>query len=304
MKNLVVDGSNILWRTYHAALHNNRSSDAEELSAMAHHVTLNTLNKYYQKVQPDRVVMIFDKPNNWRKMYTLSEDCLSGKKYKGNRRQNMTPSEKQRFDEFIKHMIEFEEIIRVYTKIVVLSGEIVEGDDFIACFVQRFTDQEHVIVSADKDLLQLLRQDRVSIIDPGNKPRNLQEWDNDPDYFMFEKCLRGDTGDNVQSAFPGVRKTRIKKAYEDAFEHGNMMNHEWTDKDGKTFRVGDLFEENKLLMDLTYQPDPVRDLANKTIDEMVANPGKFNWMKMLKFLKDNRLNEIKDNIERFMPLLS
>ena len=32
----------------------------------------------------------------------------------------------------------------------------------------------------------------------------------DPEWLLFEKCMRGDTSDNVFSAYPGVRKKGTK----------------------------------------------------------------------------------------------
>ena len=32
----------------------------------------------------------------------------------------------------------------------------------------------------------------------------------DPEWLLFEKCIRGDSSDNVFTAFPKVRKTKIK----------------------------------------------------------------------------------------------
>ena len=60
----------------------------------------------------------------------------------------------------------------------------------------------------------------------------------DPQYLLFEKCMRGDTSDNVFSAYPGVRKkgtknkTGLLEAYADkekgGFNWNNIMLQRWT----------------------------------------------------------------------------
>ena len=233
-KYILFDISNLLYRCFFA----NKSNDDVTAAGLAHHMALTTLNKYYKNFQPHKVVMAFDR-SSWRKLYTADEElCLSGKPYKGNRRQSMTPKEKAKFELFLDHLSEFEDMMRVHTSIVCLAGDGLEADDLVAGFCQAHPDDETIIVSADKDMIQLLRHPGVRLIDPASgKDRTLDEWDGDADLFMFEKCIRGDTGDNVGSALPRVRSTKIRKAYTDSFERVNMMNDTWTDQNGKEYVV-------------------------------------------------------------------
>jgi hypothetical protein len=87
--------------------------------------------------------------------------------------------------------------------------------------------------------------------------------------------MRGDAGDNVFSAYPGVRtkgsknKVGLIEAYSDRTKQGfnwnNMMLQRWADPDGNEFRVKDLYERNKLLIDLTAQPDEIKELVDASI---------------------------------------
>ena len=135
------------------------------------------------------------------------------------------------------------------------------------------------------------------------------DFDGDVDYFMFETCIRGDAGDNVQSAFPGVRKTRIKKAYVDAFEKVNLMNETWSMGEPGTdefveHRVKDLFMENQLLMDLNEQPGIIRDKMKLIIETTLENPGSYSHFHFLKFLGKYQLKKIAEQIDNFVPMLS
>jgi 5'-3' exonuclease len=300
----------MLYRTFFV---NKMKHSVEESAGLAHHSALITLNKYFRNFKPHKVVMAFDR-TSWRKAYTADESlCISGKPYKGNRRQNMTPAEKEMFAKFIRHLNDFEDMMDRKTSVVCLAGDGLEADDLIAGVVDEFPDDEVIVVSADKDLIQLLRNPNVKLIDPatGEDRRKLldKDYDGDVDYFMFEKCIRGDTGDNVQSAFPGVRKTRIKKAYTDAFEQVNLMNESWSigDKgtdDYKEFLVKELFEENKLLMDLTAQPDVIKDRVKQTIEEAFNDPGEYSHFHFLKFLGKYELKKISEQVDNFVQMLS
>jgi len=303
---LVLDISNLLYRSFYA----NKEQDDMTSAGLAHHSALAYLNKYYKKHKPSKMIMTFDRPN-WRKVYTLSDECYSKRIYKGQRRQNLTPAEQIKYQKFCEHLKDFEQIMRDHTSVVCLAAEGtdnrgLEADDLISGIVQKFHNTHNIIVvSSDKDLMQLLRYESVTLIDPAtDTPRSLAEHDNDVNYFLFEKCIRGDAGDNVGSAFPRVRSTKIKAAYLDPFERENMMQTTWTDEESNERSVKKLFNENKLLMDLTCQPDDIKELIEKTITEGLANPGKYSHFHFLKFCGKYELNRISDQIDSYVHMLS
>ena len=102
MKYLVFDITNILYRTFYA----HTTEDDITVAGLAANSALVTINKYYKQYVPHKIIMCFDR-YSWRKDYTASDKCISGKPYKGNRRQNMTPSQKARYELFLKHVDEF-----------------------------------------------------------------------------------------------------------------------------------------------------------------------------------------------------
>jgi hypothetical protein len=257
-------------------------------------------------INPSKAIFAFDR-GNWRKTYTQSELCISGKLYKGQRRQNMTPAQKKRWDVFKGFINDFEQLMREHTAIVCLAGEGLEADDLIAGFCQMHADEdcEIVIVTADKDMMQLLRFPNVRLIDPTTgKNRTLDDWNGDAEYFLFEKCIRGDLGDNVQSAYPKVRQTRIDEAYLDPFKRVNMMKETWTNQDKKTFTVGDLFDENRMLMDLSAQPEYIVEKMKTVIVHEMENCGKYSHFHFLRFLGKYELKNVAKQLENFIPLLS
>ena len=297
----LIDMSLILHKTYYV----HAKVPTEDLVPLAYHASLQTLNKYHKKYNPTKMIFAFDR-GNWRKTYTQSELCISGKLYKGQRRQNMTPAQKKRWDVFKGFINDFEQLMRDHTSIVCLAGDSLEADDLIAGFCQQNTDaDEIVIITADKDMMQLLRFPNVLLIDPTTgKPRSLEEWNGDADHFLFEKALRGDVGDNLSSAYPRIRKTKIDEAYFDSFKRVNMMRETWTNQEGKTMVVGDLFEENKLLMDLSAQPDYIKEKIIAVIEHEMKNCGKYSHFHFLRFLGKYELKNVAKQLENFIPLLS
>src|SRR6185312_11010485 len=269
---LLLDLSNLVYRHFFA---NNKPTGSEFDIEMCYLATLNTLAKYHREYNANDVVAVFDMPNSWRKLYTKDKDvCKTHKIYKANRRQNLTESEKRKLAELDNHLDELANLFIEKTGLIVLRRKYLEADDLIAGFVQKFKNDKNIIISSDKDFIQLLDNGNVTLIDPlSGKARDLSEWDHDAKYFMFEKCFRGDSGDNVQSSYPRLRSEKIKRAYTDNFIRANLMNHQFVvetiDTNGvlkqKEYITKELFEENQLLMDLTKQPEYIRELMDKTI---------------------------------------
>lgn len=298
---IVFDISNLLYRCFYSQ----KNEDEETISGLAVHSALTTLNKYYKQYKPaKRVVMCFDR-GSWRKEYTNSDNCISGKPYKGNRRQDMTASQIQKWEAFKEHLKEFEQLIETHTTIITLYQDRLEADDLMAGFVQMHPDDNIVIITADSDLAQLLKFPKVNVISPiTDKPHTLSKYNEDPEYYLYQKCMRGDPTDNIQSAYPRLRSTRIQKAYEDSFEHANLMNETWTDQNKREYIVKDLFNENRLLIDLSQQPDDIRELINQTIVNELDKQKHFSLFHFIKFLSKNDLKKIKENIDSFIPMIS
>ena len=300
---LVFDISNILYRTFFAQ----RDETDDVIAGLATHSALTTLNKYFKAYKPTQgVVMAFDR-SSWRKAYTASEACLSKKPYKGNRRKDMTPSQKEKYSRFLEHIDEFEQLIAEHTTIVTLAQPSLEADDLIAGFCQFNSSLETpvVVITADSDMLQLVMNPGVTVVSPAtDKPQSLSEYFDDPNYYVFMKCLRGDPTDNVQSAYPRVQSKRIRKAYEDEFEKVQLMKETWTNPDGITFVVEDLFAENELLIHLEKQPPDIRDLIEAVVMVSVAKKRQFSMFHLLKFIGKYKLNRIKESLDQYIPMLS
>lgn len=304
-KILLIDASALLHRSFYA----NKSLEEEYISGMVNFQFLNIVNKYFNKTKATKVILTFDR-SNWRKEFTLSGKAVSKKVYKGHRRKDFTLKQNQLYKKFLEAMNDFEELMKNHTNVIVLAQELLEADDLIAGVCHKYgnTNNEITIITTDRDMLQLLKYPNVKIMDPKDgKLLTLGEWNNDVDWFLFMKAFRGDTSDNIEKALPGVRKTRLLKAYNDEFERAQIMEEEWNTLDsegnGITYKVKDLFKENMTLMDLSMQPTEVKQLMDFTIKEGMQRKKRFCMFKFAKYCHKRDLSKITDNISKYTSLL-
>ncbi len=319
MKRLIFDTSNILFRVASAHGKHNTSANSADSAGLALHMALNTFRSYYNKIKPDQVALSFEGANNWRKAHTRGErpePAISKRLYKGNRVKDdsMIP--------FFELIAAFEDLARNHTSMVCIGNPLLEGDDNIGAYAIKYSalGDEVIVVSDDKDFTTLLQLPNVKLIRPDGKftsraidPKTGEKVD--PFFFMYEKAFRGDSGDNVLPAFPKVRATRLKKAFDammagDTFEHSNLMNETWKFNDPATgeervFKVGDLYAENQILMNLVDgQPDDIKKVMAETVDHAVLHHGKFSLFHFQSFCGKHGLKKIGDDISLFIPLLS
>lgn len=308
--NVILDISNILYRNFHGM----KGSKFDIIVSAAHMAAFTSLNYYHREYAADEMVIAFDGRRNWRKIYTSKDpDCLTHKKYKGNRRKGLTKAELAKLERFDEHVVEFRDILREQTGLLVLHHEYLEADDVIAAYIQKRPDEKHLIVSADRDYLQLMRQPNVFILDPATKKNlTLDEYNDDADFFMFRKCIRGDSGDNVISSYPRIREDKIKLAYTDDYHLNNLLKNEFEveyvceetgDVKKKKYKTEEVFLENEMLMDLSRQPPGIRKMMFKAVDDCVAKRGKYNMFNFLRFCGKNDLQFMIQDISKYASLL-
>jgi 5'-3' exonuclease len=302
MSYILVDASNMFFRARHVV----RGDDAETKVGMAYHIMFNSINKVWRDFQGKHVIFCFE-GRSWRK------DVYPA--YKANRaaaRAALTEKEAEEDKMFWEAFDYFKEFLTNKTNCTTLRHERCEADDFIARWIQNHPESEHVIVSSDSDFYQLLgpkvkqyngiTKETITIngifddkgrpvIDKKTKsPKTVP----DPQWLLFEKCMRGDTSDNVFSAYPGVRtkgtknKVGLQEAFADRNDKGynwnNLMLQRWTDHEGAEHRVRDKYEENKHIIDLTQQPDDIKLALDTTIaDNLQKEPKKQVGVEFLRF---------------------
>lgn len=313
MKRMVCDVSNLFWRSV-SAQQRYGPADATDSAGLGLHMSLMSLRKHWNNIKPDKLAIVFEGRQNWRKEYTRSDQCYSQRLYKGNRVAD--PSMAVLFEV----MKAFEDLARQHTNIVTLVHPRLEGDDLIGGYAHHFAQQgdEVAILSGDKDFVQFLGNPLISLINPDDgKPRTLLDvcGVDDAGYFMFEKCFRGDAGDNVLPGLPRVRKTKLQKAYgvngapADDFEMTNLMNSSWEfihpeSGDKRMMSVEKMYAENDLLMNLRGQPPEIQALITQVIEHESENHGKFDFFQFQRFLGTYKLQQIAERSTDFVPMFS
>jgi hypothetical protein len=131
---------------------------------------------------------------------------------------------------------------------------------------------------------------------------------------LFEKCMRGDTSDNVFSAYPGVRtkgtknKIGLTEAFADkhtkGFSWNNMMLQRWVDHNGVEHRVLDDYNRNVVLCDLTAQPIDIKSLINETINNVESKEIAQVGMKLMKFCAKWDMQRIADHAAQYAEPLN
>lgn len=297
---LVFDTTNMLYRSFYAA----KSETTDAINGLAVHTALTTLNKYYKKFTPTKVVVAFDR-HSWRKDFSADPARITKRPYKGNRRQDLTPGQQEKYAAFVAHCAQFEALITDHTTMTTLAGPSLEADDLIGgiCQYHNAPHRRIIVISTDSDLWQLTQYQNVQIMSPAtDKFQALDDFDNDPMYYVFSKCIRGDPTDNIMSAFPRVRQTVIKDAYTDAYKRTELMQSTWM-LDGATVTVGDVFAENQVLISLAHQPDVIKTAVKDTILAALEKPKKFSLREFLRFLGQLQLKRIIDGIDNYVDLL-
>ncbi len=287
---LLVDAANMFFRARHVV----RGEDPETKIGMAYHIMFNSINKVWRDFKGSHVVICLE-GRSWRKDFDSN--------YKANRaaaRAALTPKEAEEDKMFWEAFDELKKFFESKSNCSVLRHENCEADDFIARFIQTHPEDEHVIVSSDSDFYQLLsptvRQFNgitkhlitiEGIFDEKGNPvidkkTKLPKEAPDPEWLLFEKCMRGDTSDNVFSAYPGVRekgtknKVGLREAFADRISQGynwnNMMLQRWVDHEGVEHRVRDRYLHNKTLIDLTEQPEGIKLVLDETISQVTEKP--------------------------------
>jgi 5'-3' exonuclease len=319
MKYLLIDTANMFFRARHVAF---RASDPWEKVGYALHISMAAINKVAKKFDSDHVVFCLE-GRSWRKDFY--------KPYKANRseaRAALTEREQEEEKLFWETFDDFNQYLREKTNCSVLRDGDAEADDLIARWIHLHPNDEHTIISSDSDFYQLLAENVKQfngindtlitiegIFDAKGKPvidkkTKLPKEVPNPEWLLFEKCMRGDSSDNVFSAFPGVRKKGTKnkvgllEAFEDRSSKGyawnNMMLQRWTDHEGKEHRVLDDYNRNKQLIDLKQQPEEIQQRVDDFIREQVSNKdvGQVG-SKFLKFCGKYDLNRLSENAEQY-----
>ena len=324
MNYLLVDGLNMFMRAKHVG----GKGTIDMKIGMAMHIMFNSINKCWREFDGNHIVLCLE-GRSWRKDFYAP--------YKANRRVIMDQRSVREQEDDELYFEAYDDMVKFFsekTNCSVVQCEQAEADDMIATCIQQHPDDNHFIISTDSDFYQLLAPNVTQYNGTTDQVVTLEGFKDlktgeavidkktgepkkaiDPQFALFEKCVRGDSSDNVFSAYPGARlkgtknKTGIMEAFEDrhtgGYNYNNFMLQRWVDHEETEHRVKDDFERNKILIDLTEQPDEIKELCVTRMNEgkqkdPVANIG----IHFMKFCAKWDLQRMSDNAQNYSGMLN
>ena len=253
------------------------------------HMILNTLRMYNKKFRDKygQMVIACDS-SSWRKEYYPQ--------YKYKRKESREESTMD-WNEVFNIINTVREEIRANMPYKVIQVDGAEADDIIGALAletQEFGKMEDVmIVSADKDFIQLQKFENVRQYSPMTK-KFIE--DKNPRLYLFEHICKGDSGDGIPNCLSGdntfvdgIRQSPMTQkkiaTYLSAEDLESVMGEE----------VYRNFVRNKKLIDLEEMPTALRENIINTYDTTKAA----HKMKVLNYLIKKRCKMLIESVEEF-----
>ena len=323
MNYIIVDTANTFFRARHVI-----RGDLNDKIGMSIHTVLGSVRKAWRDFNGDHVVFCLE-GRSWRKDYYAPY-----KRQRAEGRAAQSPKEQEEDRVFWETFDQFKDFIRDKTNSTVLQNPQLEADDLIAGFVQAHPNDNHVIISTDGDFAQLIAPNvkqyngvmEITTTHEGyfdakgkrvvDKKTQQAKDAPDPQWLLFEKCMRGDTSDNVFSAYPGVREkgTKNKVGLRDAFADrtnkgyswNNLMLQRWSDHENVEHRVLDDYNRNVVLCDLTAQPDDIKVIIKETINTAITANKSISQVgiRLLKFCAAFDLQKVGEQVQSYSEPLN
>jgi 5'-3' exonuclease len=320
---ILVDTANCFFRARHVV-----RGDLNDKIGMSIHTVLSSVRKAWRDFKGDHVIFCLE-GRSWRK-----DHYAPYKRQRAEARAAHSPREAEEERVFWETFDQFKDFVLNKTNTSVLHNPQLEADDLIAGWIQSHPNDNHVIISTDGDFAQLIAPNvrqyngimgvtttHEGYFDEKNKPvidkkTKAVKPAPEPEWLLFEKCMRGDTSDNIFSAYPGVRekgsknKVGLREAFADRKTRGynwnNMMLQRWVDHEGVEHRVLDDYQRNVQLCDLTAQPAEIRKIIQETIDQEIEKAKNIPQVgiRLLKFCAAFDLQKISEQVESYAEPLN
>lgn len=282
---IIMDLSQVMISNLMVQLGNHTNAELEE--DLLRHMILNSIRAYNVKfkAQYGEMIIAADAGHNWRRQVFPY--------YKANRRKNREKSE-------INWTVVFETLNKVREELKehfpyrVIHVDGAEADDIIGTIVQEYgdTNEQILILSGDKDFVQLQRYMNVQQFDPVQK-----KWrkTNDPDRFIKEHIMRGDTGDGVPN-FLSADDTFVVGSRQKPISQKKLDL--WLDQDPQSFCDEKMLRgylRNQQLVDLNFIP---AEIKKEVLAQFEEQKGK-GREKLFNYFIERRLKILLESINEF-----
>ena len=252
------------------------------------HTILNSIRMFRNQFFKDfgEMVICCDGKDNWRKKVFPE--------YKANRRKNREddPTDWKTLFELLHEM---REDLTKYFPYKVMHVDSAEADDIVGVIISERQTKFHtptLIVSSDKDFIQLQKYPEVKQWSPLQKKFIV----GDPFESLYDKLIRGDTGDGVPNILSsddtfiteGKRQTPVTKKKMEL----------WRGKNPEEFCNEDMlrnYHRNETMVDLRQTPNSIRiNILNQYDSQEVGDRNQ-----LFNYFTDKRLKNLMDVIDEF-----
>ena len=249
------------------------------------HSILNTIRAFNVKFREEygEMILCADAADPWRR------DIFPN--YKHQRRKGRVESQID-WDGLFKIMSEIREEFLTKLPYKVLHIEKCEADDIIATLVKQQTEDLYLIISGDKDFIQLQHYGNVYQFSPLLKSFIGEQ--EDAHVFLREQIIKGDRSDGVPNILSDddifLRDDRQKPINKKRLE-------EWSNIDNIPLgsETRKYYDRNKKLIDLSMIPDNI----SESIINRYKNYKDNDRSLLLQYFIDNKLKALIENINDF-----
>ena len=256
---------------------------------MVRHMVLNSLRSYRQKFSAEfgEMVIACDNTNCWRKKVFPY--------YKANRKKNQEKSEMD-WNSIFECMNKIRSELKEFFPYRVIDIETAEADDIIGTLVSKFgqelnTGENILILSGDKDFIQLHKYNNVKQYDPTRK-----KWIShaNPDMFLKEHIMKGDAGDGVPNVLSSDNCFVVGERQKPLTQK-RLSQYMGLDPSQYETIIAKNYERNAKLIDLSYTPDEIR---TKVMEQYESQKGK-DRSKLWNYFIANKLKNLMEHLSEF-----
>ena len=275
---ILIDMSQILFAAASMSMKNGKAD-----INIVRHMTLNSLKKYRKEYFDEygELVICCDGKHSWRREFFPQ--------YKAMRKSGREASSVD-WGEIFEMFNQLKREIKENFPYRVIEVDTAEADDIIGTLIirQREEGEKVLIVSSDKDFIQLQREENVFQYSPATK-KFLNGVD--PQEYLKEHILRGDKGDGIPNVLSGdnaivdgIRQTPIRKKNLELWMNGSLPKEH-----------AQRYERNTELIDLRYTP---WDIQNKILEQKNQEPiGNRNLLPT--YFEEHKLEVLEKHINDF-----
>ena len=278
---ILIDMNQISVASLMMHLHMNKGELEED---MVRHMILNSVRMYRTMFNEDygEMVLAYDSKSYWRREFFPQ--------YKSNRRKNREEDNKD-WDSIFEVLNQIKNEIKEFLPYKVVETYGAEADDVIATLCKHYQSEKIMIVSGDKDFIQLQKYDNVSQYSPITKKLVNGV---DPNVYIKEHVLKGDKSDGVPNVL-SPDHTFTDELRQRPLTSKKMHDILATEIDDLNDELKRNYQRNFKLINLDNIPEKLElDILD---DFKGASCG--NRSKLLNYLIEKRLTSLTENIGEF-----